>query len=563
MPALSASKKQKTLKNYLSFLEPQVISKLKKSILIGSLAGLVEYGFAFILQLFLFSLGILTQDQLTVPAWLPRGLTFTLIALVCVGIFRSFVVGSNIYNSRMASQTFYKIKRSRVVALSLENGHRISTPEAVSMFTDEINRAGHSVMCFSGLVTQCLNATILFSIGMYLAPQQMLIGILMLVVVYIPIRMLSRGSKITGADLTLEWQNTSDTLLSGLRNHFFLNIYGLIENEKKRAEGSLNQYFQHFRSFISITAIKLSAPTFLGLLIISVILLFSAKATAVNGAVLLSFLFIFLRFVQSIGEMAGLWNDFKIYQESAFALQEWLDAQSTPDPHKNTLVSDKKLQNRESIQLQLKNLRFTYSDDTQKELFKNLNLKVGKGDCLVITGESGSGKSTLLSLMLGALKPTSGEVLVNFESVADVKTDISTLLGYVGPAPYLVEGTILDNLLYGNSRKDGVSGGDVTQALKAAEICDFVDSLPKGLQTQLNEIGNNISTGQRQRLSIARAFLRRPKLLIMDEATSNLDLATEAKIIENLKPILPEMTTVIVSHRKAYLDLATQRVDLN
>ncbi len=536
---------------------------LRKSIALGVLAGFVEYGFTFILQLFLFSLGVLAVEQLTIPEWVPRDLMFTLVALVAIGILRSLVVGSNIYISRMAAQTFFKIKRSRVVSLSLENGHRISTGEAISIFTDEVTRAGQSVMCFSSLVTQSISALILLVLGFRLAPQQMFLGLLMLGVVYIPVRLLSRKSKVTGADISQEWQATSDTLVSGLRNHFFLNIYGLIDNEKKRADNSLSRYLQHFKSFVTVTAIKMSVPNFLGLLIIAILCFYTVKMTSTQGAVLLSFLFIFLRFVQAVGEIVGLLNDFKLYQVSAVKLQEWFARQKISDTRVIQTGPSEKIKDAASLKLELRNLEFFYPDNPQKPIFRDVSLQIGKGDCLVVTGESGTGKSTLLSLLLGVLRPTFGEVLLNGSPIHSVKTDLSSRVGYVGPTPYLIEGTVLENLLYGNVVQDALSPEVITRALKSAEIYDFIQSLPRGLQTPLNEIGNNISTGQRQRISIARAFLRRPQLLIMDEATSNLDMVTESKIIENLKVFLPNFTTIIVSHRKGFLDLATHRLDLN
>jgi len=192
-----------------------------------------------------------------------------------------------------------------------------------------------------------------------------------------------------------------------------------------------------------------------------------------------------------------------------------------------------------------------------------LDLTVRPGQTLAVIGPSGAGKSTLLALMLGLLKPTSGQVeLVFGEDSATLESRRAELLkgvGYVGPESFLLEGTLRDNLLYG--LEGAASASQIDDALDKAE-CQFVKALPRGLDHILTEQGQGLSAGQKQRLALARALLRRPRVLILDEATANLDLDTESRLADTLSHLKGTMTMVIVTHRTTLLPLADLTLDL-
>ncbi len=134
-------------------------------------------------------------------------------------------------------------------------------------------------------------------------------------------------------------------------------------------------------------------------------------------------------------------------------------------------------------------------------------------------------------------------------------------VAYVGPEPYLISGTVRENLLYGHQSKDQVTDADLWQALGLAQLESEIRSLPGSLDAKLNE-QTQMSTGQKQRLAIARALLRKPQMLILDEATANLDGQTEDRFIQCLRPLLPRLTTVIISHKGSFNALATSTIIL-
>ena len=190
-------------------------------------------------------------------------------------------------------------------------------------------------------------------------------------------------------------------------------------------------------------------------------------------------------------------------------------------------------------------------------VLEGVNLTVRPGDVLVITGPSGRGKSTLLMTIIGVLSPLAGEVRWNGLSAADLDPSAQRkLIGYAGAEPYLFNGTVRENLLLG-LEGDLISDADLRKAIEMA-CATFVDELDGGLEHVLREGGEGVSGGQKQRLSLARAFLRAPEVMVLDEAFANIDEATEAGIMSNLRSAFPRALVIAVSHRSSMQAYATQ-----
>jgi ATP-binding cassette subfamily B protein len=195
--------------------------------------------------------------------------------------------------------------------------------------------------------------------------------------------------------------------------------------------------------------------------------------------------------------------------------------------------------------LELRDVSFRYG--CRSNVLEGVSLRIPAGRSVAIVGESGSGKSTLLKLLLGFYGPTEGRILIDGVDVRDF--DLASLRGRVGlvaQEPFIFNGTVRENVALG---RPGAPLEEVVAAARAAGLEEFLNGLPERYDTLIGERGANLSGGQRQRLAIARALLRRPDLLIFDEATSHLDTATERAIQESLRTALAGKTVVLVAHR--------------
>ena len=201
---------------------------------------------------------------------------------------------------------------------------------------------------------------------------------------------------------------------------------------------------------------------------------------------------------------------------------------------------------RVSGDIEFTNLSYRYPDKGEY-VVKNFNLKVKKGECIAVVGASGSGKSTLMNLIIGLLKPTEGDILIDGKSIKDINlSEYRHHLSVVPQSSVLFSGSIKENIVYGLDKFDQK---DFDDAVKRANILEFVDQLPNGLDTKIGEHGDKLSGGQKQRITIARALIRNPSIFILDEATSALDNISEYYVQQAIESCIKGRTTFIVAHR--------------
>lgn len=218
---------------------------------------------------------------------------------------------------------------------------------------------------------------------------------------------------------------------------------------------------------------------------------------------------------------------------------------------------------REKIKIEtidFKNISFKYPTRNQIA-FKNVNLSFKKGDSVGICGPSGAGKSTFLDCLLGLLKPTGGDILVNQMNLwSDDSIDAwHNSIGYVPQSIYLLDDSILANVAFGLD-SEAINHNQVIDCLRQSDLLDFISTLPKGMHTLVGERGVQLSGGQRQRLGIARALYTNPEILILDEATSALDSETEANIMKTISSFHGSLTIFIVAHRLSTLDFCDYKL---
>lgn len=203
---------------------------------------------------------------------------------------------------------------------------------------------------------------------------------------------------------------------------------------------------------------------------------------------------------------------------------------------------------REQGTVEFKNVSFRYPHASEDEL-SNISFKINKGQTLAIIGATGSGKTTLISLIPRFYDATDGEVLVDGVNVKDYKFDtLYDKLGYVTQKAVLFAGSIRENVFFGESAAPE-SDEELKNAIELSQAEEFVDKLPDGAEHMISQMGRNVSGGQKQRLSIARALSRKPEILVFDDSFSALDYKTDAKLREGLNEKLKDTTKIIVAQR--------------
>lgn len=212
----------------------------------------------------------------------------------------------------------------------------------------------------------------------------------------------------------------------------------------------------------------------------------------------------------------------------------------------------------EHIGVDIKDLTFGYTEET---VLENVSLNVKPGEFVAIIGESGIGKTTLIRLIMSFMSNVQGDVSFYNGAGESIKANASTrnFIAYVPQGNTLFSGTVRENILMGNLN---ATEEEIYDALKLSAGYDFVMDLPKGLDTVIGERGHGISEGQAQRIAIARAFVRKAPLLILDEATSSLDEATELSVLEGLQALTPKPTCIIITHRKSILRYCDREIKI-
>jgi ATP-binding cassette, subfamily C, bacteriocin exporter len=195
--------------------------------------------------------------------------------------------------------------------------------------------------------------------------------------------------------------------------------------------------------------------------------------------------------------------------------------------------------------IEFKNIDFRYG--TRQLVLKNINLIVNPGEKIALVGESGSGKTTLVKLIMNFYSFEKGDILINGYNIKDINLErLREQIAYISQDIFLFSGTVKENLCLGNQ---DLTLEEIIAAAKITKAHDFINDLPLRYDTVLEENGSNLSGGQKQRLSITRAILKNPDILIMDEATSNLDSLTEKAIERTIGEFCREMTVIIIAHR--------------
>ena len=341
--------------------------------------------------------------------------------------------------------------------------------------------------------------------------------------------------KIAGINTEIE------TSLSGIRT---AKAFGNEDLEIRRFEHSTGEYVSAKRKYYRVMARFMFGTEFM-LTFMSLIVICFGSFFIMKGRMDIATLITFYMYVASIqSPIRRLTNFTELFTQGMAGFLRFLDILAKkPDivdaPDAISLLSPKG-------DIQFDNVSFSY-DEGNRTILSHLNLHIKSGQMLALVGPSGSGKTTLCQLIPRFYEVNSGHILLDGNDISHIKlADLRANIGIVQQDVFLFAGTILDNIRYG---RPNASIEDVIAAAKLAEIHDDILSMPSGYETEVGERGVRLSGGQKQRISIARIFLKNPKILILDEATSSLDTATEHRIQSAFTRLFKGRTCLVIAHR--------------
>ena len=378
------------------------------------------------------------------------------------------------------------------------------------------------------------------------------------VVILIALPVCMTFSLLMNRKILKEYRNArkENSKITAALNEGFMGIKAtkslVIENDKN--EEFYRKAKDYKRSSLKAVAFSSIFGPFIYLLCIFSLgtTLYVGSVLAINITVLYLFIEYVLKFFDPIMNIAQILGDFQQASASAERIISLIEEKPEITDREDVIekygtIFDPKYENFEELigDIEFKNVDFEYIKG--QRVLDDFNLTVPKGSTVALVGHTGSGKSTVVNLLCRFYEPTSGNILIDGHDYKDRSiTWLHSNLGYVLQTPELFTGTIIDNVRYGNLKR---SDEDCINALKIVRADEFIEKLPEKYYTSVGEGGNRLSLGEKQLISIARAIVNDPRILIFDEATSSIDTQTEALIQEAINKVLKGRTSFVIAHR--------------
>ena len=491
------------------------------------------------------SIKLLTDDFITkqnLKGFIIAGIGFFSLVIISTLAIYSFYV----FGGKLEYQVSKEIRKSvfeRIEKFSLTNIKKYETGELISRLTSDVQKLSE---VFSwGVIDACHSMIVLLisiSIMLYLSYTLTLMLFLILPAIYIVTVIFQKN--------ILKFQRkVRDYNSKIIRSYteslsYIKTIKALgIEDKKKKEFKAYNEKYRKY-NLLSILISAIFVPTVMFVASIGVGFAFNFSSISVMRNVMtygafLSFLTYSFQIFEPFKMLAQIFTDLKSAQASAERVFQIL------------YEEDEILEEEESDldfegNIKFENVSFHYFDD-DKLILKDFNFEIKNGESVAFIGSTGSGKSTIVNLICKFYNPTSGGIYldgINYRNID--KTCLYNNLGYVLQQPQLFSISIKENIKFGN---ENATDAEILKVCNLLGIDEFISKLPNGIDTVIGETGYNISGGQKQLISFARALIKNPKLLVLDEATSSIDTETE-KIIQNkMKDILKGKTSIIVAHR--------------
>lgn len=333
-------------------------------------------------------------------------------------------------------------------------------------------------------------------------------------------------------------------LVESLNGIQTIKAYNAERKANLETEGKFIRLLKSIFHLSLISNVQSSLKVFVEL-VGGVCILWAGGVSVINGKMtigsLITFNSLLVYFLDPVKNLINLQPQLQTAVVAADRLGEILDLEAEKSQNEYKKLSPDSI----AGDIEIKDVNFRYG--TRNLVLENINVCIKKGEKVAFVGESGSGKTTLSKLLLHMYTVETGEILINGNNIEDIQIEkLREKIAYIPQETFLFSGSILENLSLG---MDCVDMNEIIEASKMAQAHEFINDLPLRYETRLEENGANLSGGQRQRLAIARAMLKKPDILILDEATSNLDSITERALDRTIQEFAQDMTTIFIAHR--------------
>ncbi|MGG7179339.1 ABC transporter ATP-binding protein/permease [Clostridium paraputrificum] len=453
------------------------------------------------------------------------------------------------FSNRASEQVKLKLRDgiySKLVRIGLNYNKVVSTGSAVQLSVEGVEQLEvYFGKYLSQLIYALLAPITLFILFSFISLKAAIVFIVCVPLIPLSIIAIMRIAKKILKDYWKSYSNLGDTFLENLQGLTTLKVFNIDEERHVK----MNEEAESFRKItMKVLSMQLNSINVMDLIafggaaIGSIITLLAFKNGDVTlaGTIIIILLssefFIPLRLLGSffhiaMNGMAACDRIFKL-----------LDAEELDERNE-----DHKRELSEKIDIDIDNISFSY--DGERKVLKDISMKIEKDKFTAIVGESGSGKSTIASLLLNTYKVNEGQISLNGVNINRIALkDLYDKMVIISTNSFIFNGSIRDNLLMG---KKNATLEEINRALNIANLKEFIDSLDNGLDTLVGEGGSLLSGGQKQRLALARAILSDREIMILDEATSNIDVESEELIWNSIDKLRNEKTLVVISHRLA------------
>lgn len=510
------------------------ILKYKTQIIVLTILNLITNVFILINPLLLqyFIDTIIMDNEYT----LFKYLLILLILSYMISIISLFF--SNYYNEYFSVNIFHE-KSSELISIVLSSSKYINTGDTMSRITDNLRL---SISLITSVIPRIiLNVfVIIIPLGVMFHINSTLTFVILLPILLFIVISYFIGNNVEKVEIEL--LNTNSELFSLFKEMFtskeFIKSFGIVDLFLNKYDLKVNEYKKQILKYAKLNSLNFSFESIITGIPILILIMYGGYLI-INKELTLGEFTLFMSYIyllfSPVAELSSNWINYKKIIPAVNRINELYELKDSKVYNEILNVTTGKIV--------IKNLNFSYIPS--KKILKDINLVFHQGMNYII-GENGSGKSTLLKLICRIYTPNDGNIFIDGQNIKDISTkSLNENIALIFPEPYLFEDTIYNNIVL---NRNDVKKEDVIYITKKIKLDTFINSLPKGYNTHINENGVNLSSGEKQKIAMARILLKNPKIILLDEFANSIDKKSKKEMYDCLFEMSYNKTIIIIDH---------------